>query len=88
MKGRLGTSGTHTAQLFVFDRQARLCYRTADAPAIAEIEALLAQVARLRGGYNRPTNRAASPNITTPIRPSSTCQARGRANTGASQRAP
>ena len=47
MKGRLGTSGSHTAQVFVFDRQARLCYRTADAPAIAEVEALLAQVARL-----------------------------------------
>ena len=47
MKGRVGTSGTHTAQVFVFDRQARLCYRTADAPAIAEVEALLAQVDRL-----------------------------------------
>ena len=47
MKGRLGTRGTHTAPVFVFDRQARLCYRTADAPAIAEVEALLAQVARL-----------------------------------------
>ena len=47
LKGRLGTSGTHTAQVFVFDRQARLCYRTADAPAIAEVVALLAQVASL-----------------------------------------
>ena len=41
MKGVAGKRGTHTAQVFVFDRQSRLCYRTGDAPMIADIEALL-----------------------------------------------
>ena len=45
MKGVTGRPGTHTAQVFVFDRAARLCYRTGDSPAIAEVEALLARVA-------------------------------------------
>jgi protein SCO1 len=46
MKGASGRQGTHTAQVFVFDAQAKLCYRTGDNPAIGEVEALLAQVAR------------------------------------------
>jgi protein SCO1/2 len=44
MKGATGKSGTHTAQVFVFDRQTRLCYRTGDSPAVGELEALLARV--------------------------------------------
>jgi protein SCO1 len=47
MKGTVGKSGVHTAQVFVFDRLGRLCYRTGDFPAISEIEALLARVAQL-----------------------------------------
>jgi protein SCO1/2 len=44
MKGRAGRRGTHTAQVFVFDADARLRHRTADAPALAEVEALLLQL--------------------------------------------
>lgn len=47
LKGVSGKPGTHTAQVFVFDRKAQLCYRTGDAPPVAELEALLAHVARL-----------------------------------------
>lgn len=46
MKGTVGKGATHTAQVFVFDRQGRLTYRTGDSPAIAEVEALLARVAQ------------------------------------------
>ena len=42
MTGGNGKPGTHTAQVFVFDREARLCYRTGDAPSPDEILALLA----------------------------------------------
>lgn len=45
VRGAPGTPGTHTAQVFVFDAQARLCYRTGDAPAVGDIETLLTQVA-------------------------------------------
>jgi len=45
MKGAPARQGTHTAQVFVFDRNARLCFRTGDSPALAEVEALLAHVA-------------------------------------------
>jgi len=45
MKGAAARQGTHTAQVFVFDRTARLCFRTGDSPALAEVEALLAHVA-------------------------------------------
>ena len=45
MKGAAARQGTHTAQVFVFDRNARLCFRTGDSPAIAEVEALLAHIA-------------------------------------------
>ena len=47
MKGSPAKSGTHTAQVFLFDRRSQLCYRTADAPGVGEIEALLAQLAQL-----------------------------------------
>jgi len=46
MKGTTGKSGTHTAQVFVFDRLGRLCYRTGDSPAVSEVEALLVRVAQ------------------------------------------
>jgi hypothetical protein len=38
--------------------------------------------------HSRQPNPAAKTSIVNPINTSSTCQARGRANTGASQRAP
>jgi protein SCO1/2 len=41
MTGANGKPGTHTAQVFVFDREARLCFRTGDAPSPDEILALL-----------------------------------------------
>jgi len=47
MKGVAGKRGTHTAQVFIFDRQSRLCYRTGDSPAMGELEALLSQAAQL-----------------------------------------
>jgi len=47
MKGKSGKSGTHTAQVFVFDRQARLCYRTGDLPSVGELEAVIARVSAL-----------------------------------------
>ena len=46
LKGAAGRAGTHTAQVFVFDRQARLSDRSGDLPASTDIEALLAQLAR------------------------------------------
>jgi hypothetical protein len=47
VKGKQGRSGTHTAQVFLFDRQGRLCYRTGDSPAPVEVEALIARIAQL-----------------------------------------
>lgn len=44
LRGGPGRRGTHTAQVFVFDRQARLIYRTGDNPGAAELIALLAHV--------------------------------------------
>jgi protein SCO1/2 len=44
MRGRAGRRGTHTAQVFVFDADARLRHRSDDAPALGEVEALLAQL--------------------------------------------
>jgi len=38
--------GTHTAQVFVFDREARLVYRTADSPSVDDLEALLTHFVR------------------------------------------
>jgi len=46
MKGVAGKPGTHTAQVFVFDRASRLCYRTGDSPLIGDIEALLSHEAQ------------------------------------------
>ena len=47
MKGVAGKRGTHTAQVFILDRQSRLCFRTGDLPAIGDVEALLSQAAQL-----------------------------------------
>jgi hypothetical protein len=46
VKGAAGKPGVHTAQVFLFDREGRLCHRTGDAPPIAEVEALLRSVAQ------------------------------------------
>jgi protein SCO1 len=45
LRGVPATAGLHTAQVFVADRQGRLCYRTGDAPGVGELTALLAHVA-------------------------------------------
>lgn len=37
---------THTAQVFAFDREARLVYRTGDSPPAALVVELLAHIAR------------------------------------------
>jgi protein SCO1/2 len=47
LRGTSGRSGTHTAQVFLLDRQARLCYRTGDWPAVAQLEALIDHIAHL-----------------------------------------
>ena len=44
MKGASANPGTHTAQVFVFDRSAQLCYRSADSPLLGDVQALLAHV--------------------------------------------
>jgi protein SCO1 len=46
LKGAASRSGTHTAQVFVFDRQGRLSYRTGDNPGLRELEALIDGVGR------------------------------------------
>jgi len=38
----------NTAQAFLFDRQARLAFRTVDMPAGADLAALMRQLAELR----------------------------------------
>jgi protein SCO1 len=45
LRGVPARAGTHTAQVFVFDRQARLAYRTGDAPRAGLVVDLLAHVA-------------------------------------------
>lgn len=47
MRGKTGQRGTHTTQVFIFDRQARLCYRTGDSPGVDELHALINQVSKL-----------------------------------------
>lgn len=46
MKGQAAKAGTHTSQVFVFDRQGRLSYRTGDAPSAREVHALMTHVAQ------------------------------------------
>lgn len=45
MKGASARPGTHTAQVFVFDREARLRYRSEEAPDLGDVEVLLAKAA-------------------------------------------
>jgi protein SCO1/2 len=47
MKGVPSKSGTHTAQVFIFDRHSRLRYRTGDSPAIREVEALMERLTQI-----------------------------------------
>jgi protein SCO1 len=47
LKGAHARSGTHTAQVFVFDALGRLAYRTGDSPGVAEVEALMARVTQI-----------------------------------------
>lgn len=46
LKGGASKRGTHTTQVFVFDRQARLSFRSGDTPSRDDVEALLAEVVR------------------------------------------
>jgi protein SCO1/2 len=48
LRGRASGVDRHTAQAFLFDRQARLAFRTTDMPAAAELAALMRQLAELR----------------------------------------
>jgi protein SCO1 len=45
--GRRGEIDRHTAQFYVFDAQARLCYRTAALPPPASVAAVMERVAKL-----------------------------------------
>lgn len=45
LKGRFGKPGTHTAQVFVFDRDATLRWRSGELPPAHEVSAWLAQLA-------------------------------------------
>ncbi len=47
MKGLAGKTGTHTSQVFVFDRQGCLCYRTGDSPTASDLHALMTHVAQV-----------------------------------------
>lgn len=46
LRGVPAKAGTHTAQVFAFDREARLVYRTGDSPPAALVVELLAHIAR------------------------------------------
>lgn len=48
LRGRASGVDRHTAQAFLFDRQARLAFRTIDMPSGADLAALLRQLAELR----------------------------------------
>jgi protein SCO1/2 len=45
LRGVQPKPGTHSAQVFLFDRQARLAYRTGDMPAPEQLAQLLAMLA-------------------------------------------
>lgn len=47
LRGRSGGVDRHTAQAFLFDRQARLAFRTIDMPSGAELSTLMRQLADL-----------------------------------------
>ena len=44
VKGVPGKSGSHTAQVYLFDDMGQLTYRTGDSPQVREIEALLSRL--------------------------------------------
>lgn len=46
LRGVPAKAGTHTAQVFAFDRQARLVYRTGDSPRAGLVVDLLTHIAR------------------------------------------
>jgi len=48
LRGRASGIDRHTAQAFLFDRQARLAFRTLDMPAGADLAALMRQLADSR----------------------------------------
>jgi protein SCO1/2 len=48
LRGRASGVDRHTAQAFLFDRQARLAFRTTDMPAGGDLAALMRQLADLR----------------------------------------
>lgn len=48
LRGRASGVDRHTAQAFLFDRQARLAFRTTDMPAGGDLAALMRQLAGLR----------------------------------------
>jgi protein SCO1 len=48
LRGRASGADRHTAQAFLFDRQARLAFRTVDMPAGADLAALMRQLAARR----------------------------------------
>ena len=45
LRGVPPTAGTHTSQVFLFDRQARLAFRTVASPTVAHLLVLLQQLA-------------------------------------------
>ena len=45
MKGMPVKPGTHTAQVFIFDRLGRLSYRTGDSPGVSELASLMSHLA-------------------------------------------
>lgn len=47
LRGRASGVDRHTAQVFLFDRQARLLYRTPDMPSPAQVNTMLTQLAAL-----------------------------------------
>jgi protein SCO1/2 len=47
LRGRASGVDRHTAQAFLFDRQARLAFRTVDMPAGADLAALMRQLAEM-----------------------------------------
>jgi protein SCO1 len=48
LRGRASGVDRHTAQAFLFDRQARLAFRTIDMPSGADLSALMRQLAEAR----------------------------------------
>jgi protein SCO1/2 len=48
LRGRAQGVDRHTAQIYLFDRQARLAYRTADMPPARFVADLMAEMARMR----------------------------------------